>query len=265
MSMQDKTKKSTYKDLFWLDNGNTGVDGTVRRVKTGNGASTSCHISSRSLVVNPDSDTSSLFLVKSADNEGLFSVDSTNDLVKAGLGQHIVNTHIAEWLISSGDAAPSISGAWNALNRQVAGRPNAGAAFSGGTGSTPADSFTISADADDVLISYFRVPVDITVQSVIVHWASSTATGDANEFCLMSYSMRTTNDATGGDLSVGVRVAQSAAAISGDGYEQVYTDLLTLTGSNVDVAEGKVLVLFCKPDGTNSDLSINAQVKYNYR
>ena len=48
MSFTGKSPADTYKDIIYVDNNNTGVDGTTRSLKTANGSSSSVSVSDRS-------------------------------------------------------------------------------------------------------------------------------------------------------------------------------------------------------------------------
>ena len=51
MALTSKTPKDTYKDLLEIDNSNSGVDGTARYIKTGDGTQTAIGLSDRNLQV----------------------------------------------------------------------------------------------------------------------------------------------------------------------------------------------------------------------
>ena len=95
MSFTGKTKASTYKDILQMNNSNSGVDTTTRNVVDGEGTASAISISDDVLTVKPQNDdTTAVFNVQDSDSNNLLVVDSTNDLVKAGLTQTAVNTQI---------------------------------------------------------------------------------------------------------------------------------------------------------------------------
>ena len=86
MSLTGKTKASTYKDILQMNNSNSGVDGTTRNVVDGEGTASALRMSSEKVLIIPDAnDSTNTFLVQDKDSNSLLTVDSTNDLVKAGI------------------------------------------------------------------------------------------------------------------------------------------------------------------------------------
>ena len=78
----------------------------------------------------------------------------------------------------------------------------------------------------------------------------------------MAYLIVRTDGATCGDLAGGTVIADGAD-ITHDGYEQA--DYQELTIQSADISGGKALLLMIHSDGTNSDYSINATIKYHLR
>ena len=114
MSLTNRTKASSYKDILQMNNSNNGVDGTIRTVVDGEGTASAIRIADDHLQVTPVNDSTSLLKVTDKDGNTLFGVDSTNDLVKSGIGQHIVNTNIQQFGLSSYLGIPSSSDTWTA-------------------------------------------------------------------------------------------------------------------------------------------------------
>jgi len=261
MSLTGKTKAASYKDLLQVNNSNNGVDATARIVKDGEGTASAINIAEDILMVQPkDDDNTDVFSVRDKDGNRLLQVDSSNDLVKAGIGLHIANTQIQQFGFSSASALPSSTNTWTAL---PAGQRLGGAAVEFGTGGTPATTLTISSTADDVVPCFFYVPVNITIDSCNVWLGADAASGDDVKFSVMSYDVVTTAGATAGDLSSGTENCVSAGILTGAGYEQAYFKQLTVSSANV--AAGKVIMAFVHQTGTNSDLSINMQLVYHLR
>ena len=117
MSLTGKTKASSYKDILQMNNSNNGVDTTVRTVADGEGTSSALYLSDDQIVIKPNNDdTTGVVKIQDKDGNTLFGVDSTNDLVRAGAGTHIVNTNIQQFGLSSYLALPSSSDTWTALS-----------------------------------------------------------------------------------------------------------------------------------------------------
>ena len=84
--------KDVYKDLLHTSNSNTGIGSTIKQITCGDGDTTALHLSDRNLKVQPSTDSTTNSVIYDANGNALLTVDSTNDLVKAGIGQHTVNT-----------------------------------------------------------------------------------------------------------------------------------------------------------------------------
>jgi len=261
MSLTGKTKAASYKDLLQMNNSNNGVDTGSKNVVDGEGTASAIYLSDDTLGVKPQNDdTTTAFQVKDSDNNALFTVDSTNDLIKAGIGQRIVNTQIQQFGFSSASALPSSTNTWTAL---PAGQRLGGTAVEFGTGSSPATSLTIASTADDVVPCFFYVPINITIDSCNVWYGADASSGDTVKFSVMSYTVDSSNGATGGDLSSGTENCASVGAVAGAGYEQAYIQNLTVSSADVDA--GKVIMAFVHQNGTNADLSVNMQLVYHLR
>ena len=100
MSLTGKSPSETYKDILYVDNSNTGIDGTKRSVKSGDGSSSSLLVSDRGLQVKSSTDNTTVLDVQDSGGNTKFLVDTTNDYVKAN-GLH-VNTQYANFGISYG-------------------------------------------------------------------------------------------------------------------------------------------------------------------
>ena len=84
--------KDVYKDILHTSNSNSGISTTIKQITCGDGDTTALHLSNRNLKVQPAADSTTNTVIFDADGNALLTVDSTNDIVKAGLGQHTVNT-----------------------------------------------------------------------------------------------------------------------------------------------------------------------------
>ena len=262
MSLTGKTKASSYKDLLQMNNSNNGIDTTARNVVDGEGTASALAISDDAIGITPQNDdTTSVFRVNDKDANVLFGVDSSNDLVKAGIGQHIVNTNIKEFAMDSQEENPHVADTWYALTSTF--NHNDANELAMGTGATPATTLTISNTAYLAVKHYWYLPFNITIDSCNVWFGADVAAGDVVKFSVMSYTVDSANGSTGGDLSSGVENCVSPDTITGAGREQAYYQALTVSTANVDA--GKVIMACVTQDGSNSDLSINMQLVYHLR
>jgi len=264
MSLTGKTKASSYKDILQMNNSNSGVDATARNVVDGEGTASAISLSDDIFHIIPQNDdTTTTFLVTDKDANRLFKVDSTNDVVKAGIGQHIVNTNIKEFAMDSQEASPDNPSAntWHALTSTFNHLDTNELEM--GTGSTPATTLTIANTAYLAVKHYWYVPFNISIDSCNVWFGADAASGDVVKFSVMSYTVDSANGSTGGDLSSGVENCVSPATITGAGREQAYYQALTVSTADVDA--GKVIMACVAQDGTNADLTVNMQLVYHLR
>ena len=261
MSLTGKTLASTYKSLLRVNDDTNGIDAGLESVTDGEGTSSVISLSTDRLSVKPTTDKVDLLNVQDKDANSLLVVDSSNDVVKAGIGQHYVNTNIKDWYMFSGTAYPSTADTWTCLALGGGGRTIPLVTM--GTGSTPATTYTISTTADDLVGMFWYVPFNITIDSCHVWVASSGATGDVVKFSIMDYAINRLNGSEGGDLASGVETCVSPATIISAGYEQAYYQSLTVSSANVDA--GRAILACVAQDGTNSDLSVQLQLVYHMR
>ena len=263
MSLTNKTIANTYKDLLQIDNSNNGISTSDKRVKSGDGTSSCLSLSDDVLHVQPQNDdTGSTVRINNKAGTARFVIDSDTPSVKA-LGQH-VNTNIKQFSLSSKNQKPSSADTWTALSAIGTDTFNT-APLEMGTGGTPATTYDVSGGnvAHNFVMHLWYVPFNIAIDSCNVWFGADAASGDVVKLSVMSYTISTANDATGGDLSAGVENCVSGSTITGAGYEQAYYQALTVSTANVDA--GKAIVACVHQDGTNSDLTVNLQLVYHLR
>ena len=263
-SFTDKKLSEVYKDILHTDNSNTGIATTLKQIKCGDGDGTALNLSTRNLRVEPASDTTSTFGVRDTDGNDLFVVDSTNDLVKAGIGLHIVNTQFKSFGLwdfspSAGEhhnltTTPMIT---SASDGDFTGEVN-GAAW-GGTGTDPVTSLTVSSAALELVPSLWILQENITIDSVQYVMASDAAS--SVNIHVMSYSVVTGSGSTAGDLTSGAVLADHASAIT-TGADRVSNG--TITVQTADVDSGTAIVVFAEASDTD-DMTVQVNIKYHLR
>ena len=92
MSFTGKSLKEVYKDILHTENSNSGISTGIKQITCGDGDKTSLYLSTQNLKVQPDTDSTTNTVIYDKDGNALVTVDSTNDLVKAGIGQHTLDT-----------------------------------------------------------------------------------------------------------------------------------------------------------------------------
>ena len=96
MSLVGKTFASYFKDLFHINNSNSGVDATTRNVQDGAGNNTSISLSDDVLRVQPLNDnTTRTFNVRKSSGADVLSVNTTDSKVLVGTSQVTATTMYA--------------------------------------------------------------------------------------------------------------------------------------------------------------------------
>ena len=192
MSLTGKTKASSYKDLLQMNNSNSGVDGIARNIVDGEGTASAIIMSSEKVTIKPSStDSVNGFMATDKDSNALLTVDSTNDVVRAGIGQHIVNTNIKEFAMDFTEASPDTADTWHCLTSTF--NHTDTNELEMGTGSTPATTLTIANTAYIAVKHYWFVPFNISIDSCNVWFGADAADGDVVKFSVMSYTVDSGN------------------------------------------------------------------------
>tara|TARA_R110002096_G_scaffold8558_6_gene35301 strand:+ start:1053 stop:1829 length:777 start_codon:yes stop_codon:yes gene_type:complete len=258
MSLTNKNIYSTYKDVITINNSNNGFDANIDQLKSGNGNGSALYLSKDNSKIQPTTDSTTTHTVYDKDGNLLFSIDSTNDMIKAGINQTHVNTQYADFGIDGKDSFAFTTN-HTAVPYHVG---QVQVPHPMGSGTNPDTSLTISDSGDDLVSSIWYIPDAIVIDAVHVWIGADTATGDVVRFHLMSYDIDTSNNSTSGDLSSGVVLADGSD-ITTLGYEQSYYQSMTIQSSAV--ASGKAIMFLFKSDTTNSDYSIKATIKYHIK
>jgi hypothetical protein len=260
--------KDVYKDILHTSNSNSGISTTIKQITCGDGDTTALHLSNRNLKVQPAADSTTNTVIFDADGNALLTVDSTNDIVKAGLGQHTVNTQYHQFGLF--DFSPTAN-EHHAMMANV-GMPEvsvytgeANASAWGGTGTNPATSLTLSSASHELVPALWMLQGNITIDEVQYIMGSDAAS--TVNIHIMQYDIVTGAGSTAGDLSNGVVLAQTGSA--SDSLSPVTTgddrvSIGTLTINTADVASGKAIVAFAEASDTD-DMTINLSLKYHLR
>ena len=257
-----KTPSATHKDLLKIENSNSGIDDTLRQIESGSGVGSALYIEKNSIKVQPTADDTGVVHVKDKDGDSIFKIDTTNDLVSS-LG-HYSNTQYAYF----GANYVDISGLAANTHYPIPFSSSSGGATGTndvdfGTGTDPSDTFT-TADTDtqyasQIVPMLWRVPDNITIDSITHIEGADNATGDTTRMHLKSFTF--TSGATA-CLTAGALLAHNSD-VTNAGNEQPYLSTWTVDSANVDA--GKVILCFFRSDSVNSDFSINVTVKYHLR
>jgi hypothetical protein len=261
MSFSGKTVANTFKDILQIDNSNAGIATSLKVVKDGAGNQSALYIGDDNVKIKPENDdTTTLLDVQDKDGNTFFVADSSNDYVKA-LG-HQVNTQYAYFGITNGFSSAYAANTHYSIpfNGQLLASESD---VDFGTGTDPDDTFT-TANTDtqyaaQIVPTLWRVPDNITIDSVTHIEGADSATGDTTRMHLKSFTF--TSGATA-CLTAGALLAYNSD-VTNAGNAQPYLSSWTVSSANV--AANKVILCFFRCDSDNSDFSINVTVKYHLR
>lgn len=260
MSLTNKTIAGSYKDLLQVNNSNNGraANGTV--VQDGDGNDTCMLLGGRQFTITPSANGTSSFIVENNGGDNILTVDSSNKLVKVNETQSIANsqylsfkcvdlnvsagTHLAIPLAGFSPGSPG-------------GMPVS--AWTLGTSANPSAP-AFSNNADDIIQCIHYLDTNITIDAVNILATGDAANGDTINFHLLSLA---TGDSTTVDEWSSTTVVADCSDVSTAGREQFYRFALDIQSANVDA--GNYLALTIESDGTNSDYSVHASVRYHLR
>ena len=257
--------KDVYKDILHTSNSNSGLSTSIKQITCGDGDSTSLYLSTQNLKVQPAADSTTNTVIYDKDGNALVTVDSTNDLVKAGVGQHTVNTQFKEFGMfdfspTAGNHHPlTVSSFMNSVGADDwTALVNAG--VWGGSGANPATSLTIASVAEQFVPSVWLLQQNITIDSVQYIMSADASTTMNLHVC--SYSMTTGSGTTAGDLSSGAVIADHTSAIT-VGDDRVSNGTITIQTADVD--SGKAILVFAENVGGTDDITVQVNIKYHLR
>ena len=255
-----KTITGSYKSILRVDD-NTGVDASLEAVTDGNGAKSCIQIcDDQALVLPQNDDTTTAFQVKSKGGSALFTVDSSNSIIKVNAGQDIANTQYAQFHMNSAWWALAADDTHTAL---AFGANQTSAIVGFGTGTGPATTFTTAEGSgtrsSELVPCLWYVQDNITIDEIIAIEGADAATGDTTRMHLLSYTFNTGSTSA---LASGTELAYNSD-VTNAGSEQAYKSSFTIASADVDA--GKVIMAFLKSDSINSDYSANMYIKYHLR
>ena len=266
MGLLGKKISETYKSLLRIDDNSNGIDTSLESVTDGTGNKSSVKLSDDQFRIQPQNDdTTSLFDVRTKGGGSLLTVDSSNSIVKAGVGQFNVLTQYAYFgcgnAVTSGNAAGYHYPLYFGTGFGPSGVAAGDQVNHFGNSADPVTTFT-TADATDQkandLVPYLMyVPDNIYIDSVTSMEGADAATGDTTRFHLMSYALTSGSTSC---LTDGTLIAHSND-VTNAGSEQIYKSAWTIDSANV--ASTRVLVCTFEADGNNSDYSYQTIIKYH--
>ena len=262
MSLTGRSISAWYKDLLQIDNSNSGVDSTLRTVKSGDGSSSSLSISDRRVKVLPSDDTTTTFSVFDKDANAKFLVDTSNDTVK--VLANYANTQYAYFGATSSDTSLASANTHYAIPFTNCNGDSNGV-INVGTGTNPDTSVTLNGSsvfAQQWVGKFWHVMDNMTIDRVVWWNGADASSGDTIRAHLMAYDVVSDNTSNSGNLSNGTVLADGSD-ITNAGWEQGYYQQMTIQSANVDA--GKIILFIYRTDSVNSDYTINSTIKFHLR
>jgi hypothetical protein len=256
-SLAGKSPKDTYKSLLKVADETNGVTTSASKIEDGEGTQSCTSIGTRSISVQPASDTTSTFDVQKSNGDALLTVDSSNSLVKVGTSQVSATTQLLEF--SAYRLVPSGAGTHMFVPQGTTEFAGHYPEVSNGTGTDPDTTKDAGSETDNYVTFLFPVPYNMTIDAVKVLISTDTTTDTVCNVHLMSYDMvndGTTND---GNLTNGTVLADGQATA----VDRAVIKTIDCTIQSSSVTSGKVIACCVENETNTDDINIKVQVKYH--
>ena len=257
-SLAGKSPANTYKSLLKVADETNGVTTTPSVIEDGEGTATCLDVSANKFRVTPNSDNTEGFAVKKSAGNNIFTVDTSNDLIKVGTSQVSATTQLLTFC--GYRIVPSLAGRHMFVPLGMA-ELGTGAAteISMGDGTNPDTSGDKGTSTHHLVYYMWNVPYNIVIDAVKVFASNDSDADCVYNYHLMSYDMSSDGDTNDGNLTNGVVLADGqATAVDRSVLKQ--TDLTIQSSS---VASGKVIACCVENETNTNDINIQVQVKYH--
>ena len=258
-SLAGKSPSTTYKSLLKTSDETNGISGVLKHVEDGEGT-TSCMALSTDLVwVFPKTTNGQLtFLVQNKENDNLLSVDTSNDVVKAGTTQTVVNSQLLEF--NAFDLTP-VAGTHYFVGRGSERYNSTDAAeLANGTGTDPATSYDGGATTDELISHLFLVPVASTIDAVKFMVSTDSDTDTIINVHLYKFTITNAGSTSDGNLTGGTLLANGQAT----SVDRNVIKTVTCTIDSANVTANKVIACFVENETNTDDIRLQTQVLYHF-
>jgi len=257
-SLAGKSPANTYKSLLKVADETNGVTTTPSVIEDGEGTATCLDVSANKFRVTPNSDNTEGFAVKKSAGNNIFTVDTTNNLIKVGTSQVSATTQLLTF--NAYRIVPFSAGTHMLLSvGSLDFGADRGAEIAMGNGTNPDTSKDAGTDTQYLTYLIFNVPFNMTIDACKALVTSDTDTDITVNVHLMSYDMvndGTTND---GNLSNGTVLADGQATA----VDRNVLKSVDLTIQSSSVTSGKVIMCTVENETDTNDINIQVQVKYH--
>ena len=256
-SLAGKSPKDTYKSLLKVADETNGVTTSASKIEDGEGTQSCTSIGTRSISVQPASDTTSTFDVQKSNGDALLTVDSSNSLVKVGTSQVSATTQLLTF--NSYRIVPVSAGTHYFVGLGSAEYQSHNAELANGTGTDPATTKDAGTSTQYLITYLFPVPYNITIDSCKALISTHSDADSTINAHLMSFDMvndGTTND---GNLTNGTVLADGQAT----SVDRSVIKSVDMTIQSSSVSSGKVIACFVENETDTNYINIQVQVKYH--
>ena len=257
-SLAGKSPANTYKSLLKVADETNGVTTTPSVIEDGEGTATCLDVSANKFRVTPNSDNNEGFAVKKSTGSNIFTVDTSNDLIKVGTSQVSATTQLLTF--NAYRLVPTGAGThmFVAFGGAEYGN-NVIPEVSNGTGTDPNVNKDAGSVTDDLLMCLFNVPYNMTIDACKAMVSTDQDTDCTINVHLMSFDMvndGTTND---GNLSNGTVLADGQAT----SVDRSVIKSIDMTIQSSSVTSGKIIACCVENETNTDDITIQVQVKYH--
>tara|TARA_Y100000310_G_C20449884_1_gene700167 strand:- start:109 stop:903 length:795 start_codon:yes stop_codon:yes gene_type:complete len=262
VSKTNRTYASRYKTDVSVDQTtNTGFDSTARLLVSGDGASSAVSLSDDQLKVKAiNDDTTGTFTVSKNAGNFILSVDTDNDLVKAGLSQVNALTLFKDMGLFAFSPTAGVHNPLIANNMMFSHNgtdiEEDTSMFSSGT--DPAETLDLSTNGTAIVAvaCYWYLENNITLDSV--RCIATSAGSNTLKFHLFAYTLDVSSNL--GDLSGGTVHAHDHSVTTTN--TSLKTELLTLDEADIDA--NKIVIGFVESNATD-DVTVALNIQYHIR
>jgi hypothetical protein len=256
-SLAGKSPKDTYKSLLKVADETNGVTTTPSVIEDGEGTATCLDVSANKFRVTPNSDNTEGFAVKKSAGNNIFTVDTSNDLIKVGTSQVSATTQLLTF--NAYRIVPASAGTHYFVGLGSSEFQSHNVEFGQGTGTEPSTTKDAGTSTQYLVTYLFPVPYNMTIDACKAYLSTHSDTDSTINVHLMSYDMvadGTTND---GNLTNGTVLADGQAT----SVDRSVLKTLDMTIQSSSVTSGKVIACLVENVTDTNYINIQVQVKYH--
>ena len=257
-SLAGKSPANTYKSLLKVANESYGVTTTTSSIEDGEGTASCLAVSDDELLIRPQNDdTTNTLRVRTAGGSQIFSVDTTNEVVKVGTTATPTNSQIVEFRAEN---LVPVAGTHYFVPRGSTAFLLAPSEVSNGTGTDPETSLATSATTDDFLVNLYPVPVNSTIDACKFMVSTLTDTDTIINVHLYKFAIKNTGAVNDGTLSSGVLLASGQATA----VDRNCIKTVACTIDSSSVTAGEVLACFVENETNTDNIRLHTQDLYHF-